>query len=278
MTAARLLILFLLALPGIAMAGPPDKVGMVVDVQGASRLVVDGASKKLDLLAYVSPGARIEVDAGAVVSVSLYATRSVHQIKGPAVVQVAAEGLESVSGTAPEARLLAQQLIASAQPRDRVHGAVRMRDAATGLALVTPENGTVLLRAPANFHWEATVPGPYSLTLSEAAAPGEPLLTTQAQQTTWMASGEVVLEPGKSYQWTVSAPGAAAATAVFSLAPADVTALLAGIRPAADAPVGDWVLYATALQEHGVRDEARDAWKAIARMRPDLAKARILAR
>lgn len=280
MTPARILLsVFLAIAAAVTWAAPPDKVGMVVDVQGTSRLVVDGASKKLELLAYVSPGARIELDAGAQVSVSLYATRSVHRLRGPAVVQVGAKGLQSISGAEPETRQLAQGLVASAQPRDRVHGAVRMREAATDLALVTPENGTVLLRAPTTFHWEATVAGPYKLTISESASPARPLLEIQAQQTTWLASGQLAMEAGKTYGWTVTAPDAAvAASAVFTLASAEVSTQLAEIRPTPEATVEEWVLYAAALQEQGIRDEARDAWKTIAKMRPDLAKAKILAR
>jgi hypothetical protein len=83
-------------------AGPADKAGMVVDVQGTARLVSGGASKKLELLAYVAPGARIEVDAGGRASVSVYAARSVYQVRGPAVVEVKADGLSAISGNAPE--------------------------------------------------------------------------------------------------------------------------------------------------------------------------------
>ncbi|GAB6196786.1 hypothetical protein [Lysobacter xanthus] len=280
MNPIRRLAAVLLALAAVsAMAAPPPKAGMVVDVQGPARLVADGASKKLELLAYVAPGTRIEVDAGGQAAVSLYASRSVYRIVGPAVVDVGATGLVPVSGAAPVARSLAQKLVASAQPGNRVHGAVRMRDGATDLALVTPETGAVLLHAPGAFHWEATVPGPYTLVLLDLERPGTPLVSAQAQQTTWMRPADLALVAGHAYRWSVSAPGsAAAASGEFTLAATDVVDLLGAIEPAADAAVEDWVLYATALQEQGVRDEARAAWKKIAAMRPDLAKAKVMAR
>ena len=281
MTMLRLSLMWLLLAtvftPSIA-ATPDSKVGMTVDVRGSARLVNGENVKKLELLAYLTPGARIEVDAGASTSISLYATKSVYQIKGPAVVQIVGNELRPISGNAPEARSLAHNLVASAQPQTRVHGAVRMRDSLTTLALVTPENGSVLLRVPSAFHWESTLPGPYGIALFDASALEVPLLKTQVLQTTWVVE-RPVLQPGHEYQWAVTvADGASTAAANFSVASVEVVELLASIRPGFDAPVEEWVLYATALQEHGVRDEARDAWKTIAQKRPDLTKARHLAR
>lgn len=280
-TLTRILpVLLALLACALVQAAPPGRAGMVVDVQGAGRLVVDGAPRKLELLAYVPAGARVELDAGARASISLYATRSVYQVVGPAVVEVGDAGMNSVSGAAPAARSLAQKLVASAQPGNRVHGAVRMRDVAADIALVTPENGTVLLAAPVGFHWEANVAGPYRLVLADAASPESPIASAEAGAGNWMLPADVRLVAGRTYRWSVApaAAGDAVATASFTLADEATRDLLRSIEPAADAPIEDWVLYAAALQEHGVRDEARMAWRAIAAKRPDLGKARQLAR
>lgn len=41
------------------------------------------------------------------------------------------------------------------------------------------------------------------------------------------------------------------------------------LRPAEGAPFSDWVVYAMALEDAGMRDEARALWKKLAAVRPD---------
>lgn len=270
------LVLAWLAAPAFA----ADRAGMVVDVQGGARLVENGSARKLDLLAYVPTGARIEVDAGGQAAVSLYATRTVYRLTGPAVAEVRADGIHGVSGTPVAARALAQKLVASAQPGNRVHGAVRMRDVATDIALVAPAADAVLLAAPTTLRWDAVLPGPYTVAIAPAQSPQAPLATAEQADTFWTLP-PLALQPGTTYRWTVTAlhdGEPRTATGSFTLASPDVVELLDAIRPADDAAIEEWVLYAAVLREQGLHEDARATWARIAERRPDLAKARQLAR
>lgn len=259
------------------------RIGMVVNVQGSGRLSVDGKSKALELLAYLEPRMQLELDAGSKASLSLYATRSLYQLTGPALVEVGADAIVVLKGNAPLVKPLAQRLVLAAQSGNRVHGAVRMRNAGSKVALVIPENGTVLVKVPVVFHWEAAEVGPYDVTITAADAPETILATAQVRETTWKLPVGVQLKHGDTYRWTVSLAmprdgGADSGTGQFSIVSEADAELLAGLQPATDAPIEEWVLYASTLQERGIRDEARVAWKFVAGQRPDLKKAKQLAR
>src|SRR5436190_1068741 len=68
-------------------------VGMVLDLQGAGQLVDKGKAGKLQLLSYVKPQMELRLEPGSKASLSLYATRSVYQLKGPAVIEIGADRL-----------------------------------------------------------------------------------------------------------------------------------------------------------------------------------------
>jgi hypothetical protein len=86
---------------------------------------------------------------------------------------------------------------------------------------------------------------------------------------------EVRLDEGRPYVWSVSARNARGVTsesaAEFRLLPAAQRAALDAARPAAQADFTERIVYALALEQHGLQEEARRYWDALAAERPGVA-------
>lgn len=265
-----------------ALAADPVPVGMVLDLQGGAQLTENGRSGKLQLLARLTPDAQIELAPEARASVTLYSTRSVYRLKGPALVQVAKDGLTVLKGAQPEVKAMAQKVAAALPAGSFVTGAYRMRNLRIPppVLLASPENGAVLLETRPAFAWEAAA-GSYRLTLQ--AESGAPAYTVTVTGNQWALPEGIQLERGKSYNWSVSALNlpegdVRPSTGKFSLATDAEVEELASLKPADVDPIEDWVYYAVLLQQRQVRGEARTVWKRIAGQRPDLERAAELAR
>lgn len=258
-------------------AGTP-RVGMAVDVQGGVSAGKAGKMQRLELLAYLEPGTRVELAAGARASLSMYASRTVVLLAGPGVYEVGDKAIRALSGAPPVSKPLGQKLVLAAQPADRIHGAVRMRDAAR-IDLVAPVDGEALVAPPARLEWESADPGPFTLTVSDEST-GEALVETKVDAPAWAAAEGAVLRPGGQYRWQVTPapPSTSVRTGRFRVLTSEEAASVAAARPSPDAPIAEWVVYASTLRDAGVVTEARAAWRHIAEKRPDLARARQLAR
>lgn len=283
-TPQRLLAsLFLAALASLSLPCHGMQVGLVLDVQGEGTLETGETSKPLELLDYLEAGSKVNLAEGARASLSVYAGRAMYQLAGPAEASLTAEGLEMISGAEPVVVPMAQQLVAVAQASDHVHGAYRMRNAPPGtIALVFPEADSLLPEPPAAFEWEAVSAGTFEVVVTRADDPSLVVAHGQTTAMHWPLPASTTLAPG-DYVWSVSlarADGSAGepVQGSFSLASREQAEQFAGLRPADDAAVEAWILYASTLQANRMHEQARDAWKHVARLRPDLAEARRRAR
>lgn len=271
------------ALPAPALAADNGVVGMVLDLQGPVQLIDSAGPARLQLLTHLLPGMRLELPAGARASVTVYASRSVYRLQGPATAEITGDGLKMLRGQPPEIRSMGERAVAAAQTGNLIPGAYRMRSLAVApkVVLTAPENGSVLLQTRPSFDWEAAEPATYTITLK--AESGGLSYTSTVGARGWSLPDGVQLEYGKSYDWKVSYPSPSgdaihSASGKFSLATQAEIAELAALRPAATDPVEDWVFYAVVLQQRHVRAEARSAWQRVALQRPEQARAVELAR
>lgn len=266
-----------MALASFTNAAGTPRVGMAVDVQGGVTAGRPGKMQRLELLAYLEPGTRVELVAGGRAALSLYATRTVVLLTGPGVYEVGDRAVSTVAGARPVVKPLGQKLVLAPQPAARVHGAVRMRNAVR-LDLVIPDEGEALVAPPEHLEWESADKGPFTLTIGDEAT-GQVLVETRVSATRWPVPGGL-LRPGGQYRWQVAPapPSGAVRTGRFRILTSEETAAVAAGRPAVDAPIEDWVVYAATLRDAGVSGPAREAWKHIASRRPDLERARQLAR
>lgn len=266
-----------------ALSADAPAVGMVLDLQGSATLTENGRSGKLQLLARLYEDARIELQNGGKASVTLYATRSVYRLTGPTVVNVLKSALVVVQGATPEVKPMGQMAVTASAAGTFVTGAYRMRsmNIPPPVLLTSPDNGSVLLETRPGFSWEAADATSFLVALQGES--GEPLYSDTVNGFKWMLPDGAQLEPGRSYQWSVTFVAQPdgqrrIATGKFSLATKAESDQFSALKPAEADPIEDWVYYAVLLQQRQMRGEARSVWQRIEMRRPDLVRAAELAR
>ncbi len=250
-------------------------LGMVLDVQGSGKMMVNGQATKLQLLAYLQPNMQISLEAGSKVSLSLYATRSVYQLNGPVTVTIEKDGIANLQGQKLQGRPMAEKLVHAAETSNVIAGAVRMRQLPPRIVVVTPENNSLLVSVRPTFNWISAEAAEYEISLVDMDE--KLIVSDKLRENNWQLPASARLEEGKSYRWQISYVSAKdsktyTARAEFRLASKEETASLIELKPEESAAVEDWVMYAAMLQSRHAYTEARSVWQAIAKRRPDLLK------
>lgn len=279
MSFARLLFAALLsACAPIALAGGSDgAVGMVLDLQGSGQIKEGGAASKLQLLAYLKPQMQVTLDAGSKASLTLYATRTVYQFSGPAVVDVGKEKLNVLQGKQPITKAMQERLVVAAENVNVTPGAVRLRKIPRPVEISAPiKNGTLLNRRP-TFSWSGDETANYMITIVDESS--KEIAATKVKGTNWQLPADVTLVDGNTYHWTIALVSESGGRSFgdngyFSIASKVEADTIADLRPAANASIEEWVLFATMLESRDLGGEAQEVWQAIYRRRPDLQKIR----
>jgi hypothetical protein len=279
-----ILLLSILILTGSYACADERNAGMVLDLHGSAQLQDKDKTVGLQLLAYLKPGMQISLPAGSKASLSLYATRTVYQLSGPALVEIARDKLVLLQGTPPLARPIAEKLVTAAQASDDVPGAYRLRRTAPKLLLTRPENQALLLNTRPRFCWSSRETATFAITLQELPeSAGHSVVQAATGDNCWQLPEGRQLAYGKTYRWTVSYTSAAdkrsySAEAEFSLPAEAEAAQFAALKPSADAAIEEWILYAATMRNQQLNEEAHSAWQFIATRRPDLDKVQELAK
>lgn len=248
-------------------------VGIVLDLQGQAKILDQAQGRKLQLLSYLKQNEQVQLEPGAKLSVSLYANRSVYRFVGPAVLVAEKEQIRLIKGAAPEIKQVKEKLVVGAESGQLLTGAIRMRQLPPKIAVLTPENGVVLLAAPKELNWASVEKANYEIRIVDE---DENLVVEgQSASQTWPLPQGLQFAFGKAYKWNVSfiseRDGARYTTSgEFRLADEATRIELSKLRPTDDAVIEEWVLYAAHLQALGMFQEARAAWKRIGQTRPDL--------
>ncbi|MFZ6873501.1 hypothetical protein ACO0LF_15705 [Undibacterium sp. Di27W] len=258
-----------------AQAHADAALGMVLDVQGNGKMEVNGTSSKLQLLAYLQPKMQITLEAGAKASLSLYATRAVYQLTGPATVIVEKDGVVNLQGQKAVIKPMAEKLVRAAETSNVIAGAVRMRQLPPRILVVTPENNSLLLGSRPAFNWISAETAEFDISIHDMDE--KLIFSEKIKENTWQLPEKVKLEEGATYRWQVSYVSAKdgktnIAKAEFKLASKTEAASLNELKPQESAAVEEWVMYAAMLQSKRAFTEARQVWQLIARQRPDLQK------
>jgi hypothetical protein len=260
----------------IAVAGADGAIGMVLDLQGSGQIKDGGSTSKLQLLSYLKPQMQVSLDAGSKASLSLYATRTVYQVTGPAVVEIAKDKVNVIQGKPPVAKSLQEKLVVAAENVNVTPGAYRMRGLPKQITIATPENISVLLDKRPIFTWNSLEPASYNVVVQDEN--DKEIASATVGGNSWKLPANVALADGNTYRWTVSFVSARdgkkhSDTGEFSIATKADADAIAELKPAAGAPIEEWILYATMLQNRGMPSEAHAVWQSIYARRPDLQKA-----
>jgi len=253
-------------------------VAMTTDVQGVAWLIEGGKQSKLGLMAYLVSGASLRLEAGAKVSVTYFAVPREFSLSGPAQAVVEAERLHAVKGMAPAMRNLDQNKVAAGQQftaKQRERQAVatfEMKAFVPGSLQLRQPVDTRLLGAPEEFSWRPLL-GAKSYRFQLADAQGKLLHSADSTTRTLRLPESVKLQPGQTYTWTVEAQGTPGepqiASAGFSLVDEATARVLEAQRPAVSASFSERLLYASLLENSGLKVAAQAWWKTLAGERPE---------
>ncbi len=230
----------------LALAAPAaDPVAFVADLRGNATIEGDG---KLVFLAELNPGTRLLLGTGALVSVTYASTGAEFTFGGPGEFLVTGTEVRADKGAPPTRRNVAvlRDPAVVARVARTATASIRMRSAAQDASktpLEYPVDARIATLQP-TLRWK----GGEAATVSVVDAKGKEVWKGNAQPS--MVRPAMKLSPATIYTWT----GAAART--FT----------------------DRVMHAFLLQDLGATQDAREAWAALSRERPDLPELAVLAR
>lgn len=259
-----------------AAAAQSSPVAFVTDVQGDVR----AGGKPLAFLAELQVDQRVVLEKGARFTVLYAQSGSEFAAQGPAEVAVGAGELQGLSGTPPARRAIAQapQLRTVQQVAQSATASVRMRSVpppapvVEPAALQYPRDGRIATLRPV-LRWSGPA-GPKGYAIVITAADGKPAWSGTARASPFRLP--VKLAGNAHYTWNVTGarPLGEAAFETLDAGAAEQ----AGKHQAAAKGFPDKVMQALRLQELGATADAREAWAALARERPDVPQLATLAR
>ncbi len=254
-----------------------SSIGIVLDLQGQAKVLDQTPARKLQLLSYLKQNDQLQLEEGSKLSISLYANRSVYRFVGPALILAEKDQIKLLKGNAPEVKQVKEKLVLGAETGQLLTGAIRMRQLPPKIAVLTPENGALLLHAPVELNWAALEKTAYDIRIVDEDE--NLMIEAQSQTNSWTLPLHLKWIPGRAYKWSVSFiserdGGRYMSSGEFRLAD-DATLLeLSQLKPNQTALIEEWVLYAAHLESKLMFQEARETWKKIAQIRPDLERRR----
>ena len=250
-------------------------VAFVADIRGSASIEGDG---KLGFLAELAPGTRLLLGTGASAAITFAASGAEFTIAGPGEYVVTPSEVKMEKGVAPVRRAVPKLPDTGVITRvsHAATASVRMRGVATpapSTPLEYPVNARVATLQPA-FRWKREQPAE-EMTVRVQDMAGKEVWKASVQPNTVPAS--LKLAPGTRYVWTLRTPKGPVGGAEFETLPAEAVARAEKSRAGAN-NFAARVLHALLLQDLGAEHDARDAWAALARERPDLPELAALAR
>jgi hypothetical protein len=250
-------------------------VAFVADLKGSATIAGDG---KLGFLAELEPGTLLYLGSGASVAVTFAGSGTEFTLVGPGEFVVLAAEVKAEKGISPTKRTVMQLPDAGVVARlsQTATASLRMRGVQPSSArggLEYPVDTRVTSLQPV-LRWRGGAQDAAG-TVSVSDANGRevwkgPALSGAVQPA-------VKLSPATRYTWTLMTPNGRMGEAGFETLPAETITKVAKSGARAQT-FGDRVLHALLLHDIGALQEARAAWAALARERPDLPELAALAR
>ena len=256
-------------------AAAADPVAFVADISGNATIEGDG---NVAFLAELPAGTKLLLGTGATVAVTYAASGAEFTLRGPGEFVVAASEVRAERGAKPLKRTVSVLPDPSviAKLSRTANASLRMRGITTqpaNVSLEYPVNTRVTSLQP-TLRWRAE-PATQTFAVVLADSTGKEIWRSDAQPGT--VKPGVKLSPETSYTWTVMNAKGVKAEGRFETLSAAAMAKVEKSR-AAGKTFPDRVVHATVLQDVGATQEAREAWAALARERPDLPALAALAR
>lgn len=250
-----------------------ESVAFVADLAGNASIEGDG---KVTFLAELQTGTRLLLGSGSTVAVTYASTGNEFTVRGPGEFVVGPAEVKAEKGSAPTKRVVQslQNTAVVARVSQTATASVRMRS-------VKPDATAGGLQFPVDTRVATLQP---VLLWRGAAGDAQVIIKDANGKEVWKGSGQpgtvkpsVKLTPAARYQWTVMTSQGALGDAQFETLSAEAIAKVSKARAGAKS-FSERVVHALLLQDLGATQEAREAWGALARERPDLPELAGLAR
>lgn len=257
-------------------ASPP--VAFVADIKGNATIEGDG---KLAFLAELPQGTRLLLGSGATAAVTFAASGAEFTLSGPGEFLVTEAEVKAEKGQPPRRRALAALPEAAVISRasQTATASLRMRSVAPTVpaarsGLEYPLRTRVATLQPLH-RWRGNEgePGPHTLLLTDAG--GKEIWKGIAQPGGTRAA--IQLAPGSRYTWRVVSPSGSLGEGEYETLSLQAIEQVEHSRANARS-FSERVVHALLLQGVGASQDAREAWAALARERPDIPEAAALAR
>ncbi len=272
--AGMFLIVGLLLHAMTAIAG--ETVAVITDLQGEATIDVDGSPGPAEILANLSSGVELQLQDNAKLTLVYFKSGKEYVYTGPASIRIDTGQPKTMSGAKGKSRELAIVKETGLTP-----SAGSMRQAAIVLRgfkqkkiqLVSPKNTSILKTHP-TFTWKSPEAGvQYRFVILDEA--GKTIVETLINGTSFKTPPEITFLDNVYYTWQVEAR--LASGSVYSSS-ADFKVLVKAerdrlnrLRPAKNSLFAERVLYAAALEQLGLRKDARSYWRTLAAERPGAA-------
>jgi hypothetical protein len=251
-------------------------VAFVADIRGNATIEGDG---KLDFLAELAAGTRLLLGTGSSAAITFAATGTEFTITGPGEYLVTPSEVKVERGTAPVKRTVMSLRDAGIVTRisRAATASVRMRGIASPAAASTvleyPVDARIATLAPV-LRWKGDM-STEGVMVRVVDERGNEVWKARMQPNSMPPA--LKLSPATRYSWTLMTPKGTLAEARFETLPVEAVARAEKSRAAAKS-FSERVLHALLLQDIGATHDAREAWAALARERPDLPELAALAR
>lgn len=261
---------------GAALAAQATGVAFVTDVRGAATIEGNGPVR---FLAELAPGTRLLVGTGGAVTVTFAASGTEFTLAGPGEFALTPSEVKADKGREPQRRTVAALRDPGVATRtsQAATASVRMRGvgpaASPAAVLEYPVDARVATLRPV-LRWKGAMSSE-GVTVRVRDEVGKEVWA--AKMLPNVSPPALRLAPATRYRWTVMTPQGELPEASFETLPADAIERAERSRAAAKS-FSDRVLHAMLLQDLGAPQDAREAWAALSRERPDLPELAALAR
>ncbi len=265
----------------VFVAGPvasyaANAVAMVTDLVGKGVIIEEGKEKPCEILSYLPPGAEIRIDQGAKLTLVYFKSSKEYSFSGKATIQINSGGPSVLSGSNPQSRSLALVKKTGLSPSGKkgyraATIVLRSMGIMKKLRLITPKN-TKILDARPLFRWEPLEKDiQYRFILTDES--GRTVVETLVNDTAFQTPSQVHIKENVLYTWQVEARLASGSvyksSADFTLLEKAKREKVKKLRPAANASFSERVVFAAALDQMDLRDEATRHWKVLSSERPN---------
>jgi hypothetical protein len=249
-------------------------VAIVSDAHGDAFLAASPAPVRLTLLRELQSGQVLRLDPGSKVVIVFLPGGQVYELAGAGRYRVRAKTVEALDGNAPRGRELPSSLKHLAvKPNDVSQGAVIMRGGTVSdrVVLVRPSNA-IASQQGLLFEWRPVSTTVYRFLLVDEH--GNKTVEADVGEPRYELPPGLTLAEGRPYVWVVSARNQRGVTtesaAEFTILPSVQRSAIEAARPAPSADFTERLVFALALEQRGLKEEAQRYWTELAGDRPEL--------